>query len=320
MIKNILTTMSVAVVATCAMNASALNIVLTNDDGYETENIQALYSALTNAGHDVIMSAPKGAQSGTSGMIEFLAPVEVGETNGQYYVDSTPAASVLYGIDVLAMNKWGAFPDLVLSGPNEGNNIGLVTPHSGTIGAAVAAINKGIPTIALSAEGADEYAAEVVAELTVQLVASLDEGRGPLLPPNTGLNVNMPAIAEGQTTDDFSFEMTKIGTAAPFGLQFSDDLSMDPVVYYYLVIEGGMPEDYFFQVYGGKAGVAIASPYTMGGYPEDRNKSSEGNVFEDGDKVTVSVIEGTYQADSRKEALVKGKLMKMSKGKKHCRR
>lgn len=313
----------IAGAAAAAINASALNIVLTNDDGYETVNIQTLYAALTDAGHDVIMSAPKGAQSGTSGKIEFLTPVDVGETNGQHWVDSTPAAAVLYGIDVLAIEKWGAFPDLVVSGPNEGNNIGLVTPHSGTVGAAVAAINKGIPTIAVSAEGEDAHGAAVVGALTVELVDALDKGRGPLLPLNTGLNVNVPAVAENQTADDFSFSMTTLGTAAPFGLKFSDDLSMDPVVYYYLVIEGGMPEDYFFQAYGGKSGVAIAAPYTMGGYPEDTNQRSEGNVFADGDKVTVSVIEGTYSADKIKELAVGAKLRKLtrpSKPSKHCRK
>jgi hypothetical protein len=95
---------------------------------------------------------------------------------------------------------------------------------------------------------------------------------------------------------------------------------MSPIVYYYLVVEGGMPEDYFFSQYYGKAGVGIVVPYTMAGYPEDTNPHSEGNVFLEGDKVTVSVIEGTYQADSQKEAFVKGKLAKPSKGRKHCRK
>ena len=58
-----------------AQHASALNIVITNDDGFETPNIQALYDALVAAGHDVILSAPYSGQSGTSGMIAFLRPI-----------------------------------------------------------------------------------------------------------------------------------------------------------------------------------------------------------------------------------------------------
>ena len=51
--KNII---SAVVLASMASQVAALNIVLTNDDGFETANIQALYSALLAAGHDVILS------------------------------------------------------------------------------------------------------------------------------------------------------------------------------------------------------------------------------------------------------------------------
>ena len=102
--------------------AHALNIVLTNDDGFETANIQSLYTALRTAGHDVIMSAPYSGQSGTGGQIAFLQPIGpteeqspggavpagspgVGPTGlgpQQFYVTGSPAASVLYGVDVQA--------------------------------------------------------------------------------------------------------------------------------------------------------------------------------------------------------------------------
>ena len=159
---------SLVCVATLAMfagPAAALNIVLTNDDGFETANIQTLYEALVEAGHDVIMSAPYSGQSGTSGKIAFLQPIAdtsevseggllpagspgVGETRidvQQFYVDGSPTASVLYGIDVKAMQIWASYPDLVISGPNEGNNLGVITPHSGTVGATVAALIKAFP-------------------------------------------------------------------------------------------------------------------------------------------------------------------------------
>ncbi|MFP8881318.1 MAG: 5'/3'-nucleotidase SurE, partial [Myxococcota bacterium] len=143
-----------------ALPASALDIVLTNDDGFETPNIQALFTALVDAGHNVIMSAPYLGQSGTSGEIAFLTPIlptsesseagllptgspGVGPTTiapQQFYVDGSPAASVLRGIDVSAEQIFGRPPDLVISGPNEGNNLGLVTPHSGTVGATVTAL------------------------------------------------------------------------------------------------------------------------------------------------------------------------------------
>jgi 5'-nucleotidase len=68
----------------------------------------------------------------------------IGETSlasQQYYVNGSPAA--LYGIDVKAQDIWGSRPDLLISGPNEGNNLGVITPHSGTVGVTVTALNKG---------------------------------------------------------------------------------------------------------------------------------------------------------------------------------
>ena len=60
---------TIALLSALTTPAAALNIVLTNDDGFETANIQALYRALSAAGHDVILSAPYAGQSGTSGMV-----------------------------------------------------------------------------------------------------------------------------------------------------------------------------------------------------------------------------------------------------------
>lgn len=296
----------VAVLATAAAPSFALDIVLTNDDGFETENIQALYAALVDAGHDVILSAPYLGQSGTGGQIAFLQPIAptaepseggllpagspgVGETTlgaQQFYVDGSPAAAVLYGIDVKAPEIWGAPPDLVISGPNEGNNLGIITPHSGTLGAAVTALNKGIPAIAVSAANGNADEAEVVAELVVRLVDALDGPNGVGLPAGTGLNVNTPPIdTAGSDADDFRFVFTQIGSSASFGLQFFENLGDSPVAQGY-----GIPADI------GLPGVSIAMPPESAGYPVDDSPRSESNAL--GELVmTVSPIQGTYAAD-----------------------
>ena len=54
--------------------------------------------------------------------------------------------------DVVAPKRWGKAPDLVLSGPNEGQNVGKVVVHSGTIGNVQFSAGRGIPSIALSAD------------------------------------------------------------------------------------------------------------------------------------------------------------------------
>jgi 5'-nucleotidase len=300
--------------------AAALNIVLTNDDGFETANIQALHEALVEAGHDVILSAPYSGQSGTSGQIAFLQPITntseaseggllpagspgVGETNidaQQFYVDGSPTASALYGIDIKAMQIWESYPDLVISGPNEGNNLGVITPHSGTVGATVTALNKGIPAIAVSGESGDEAQAEVVADLVVKLVDALDGPKGIGLPERTGLNVNMPEIdITSQTAEDFEFKFTRIGISSSLGLQFYERLGDSPIA-----VAFGIPPETDLP------GVSVEIPATLAGYPEDDSAMSETNALQE-KIVTVSVIQGTYAADTPTENKVKAKLAKL---------
>jgi 5'-nucleotidase len=103
----------------------ALRIVLTNDDGFEHRNIQALLAALKAAGHDVILSAPFRNQSGASahlGALTKISPTPFSAAGGriaagapgvgpttlaadQYHVDSSPVAAVLYGLDYPAKAK-----------------------------------------------------------------------------------------------------------------------------------------------------------------------------------------------------------------------
>lgn len=281
----------------------SLNVILTNDDGFETEFIQALYHALEGAGHNVVMSAPYAGQSGTSGFIRFLQPIlptsedspegtisagsfGIGETTlgeQQYYADTTPAGAVLFGIDVLAPRIFGGPPDLVISGPNEGNNIGLVTPHSGTIGAAVTAINKGIPTIAVS--GPQTGNAQLVAALTVKVVDAIVGKDGEIaLPIGSGLNVNIPETTS-ENVHDYAYVYTTLSAAADFGLQFFEDLGDSPIATGF-----GIPP--------GFPGVSVTIPYTAAGYPVDNNENAEGNVFDDL-IVTVSPIEGLYASDDK---------------------
>ena len=306
--------------ASLASQVAALNIVLTNDDGFETANIQALYSALLAAGHDVILSAPYSGQSGTSGQIAFLRPISptteaseegllpagsygIGETSiapQQYYVNGSPAAAALYGMDVKARDIWGSRPDLLISGPNEGNNLGVITPHSGTVGATVTALNKGIPAVAVSAKSGDAEEAEVVADLMVKLVDELDGPNGVKLPVGIGLNVNMPGIdVATQSADDFTFKFTRIGTSSTMGLQFYEALGESPTA-----VGFGIPDDTSLP------GVSVEIPATVAGYPEDTSPHSESNALQP-KIVTVSVIQGTYAASRPAVIKVRVKLMQL---------
>ncbi len=235
--------------------ALALDIVLTNDDGFETANIRALYQRLKAAGHDVVIAAPTQNNSGRSAAVEYqkemkplARPTRYGGVPAGapgvgvdphdpdiHYVDGTPVTSMLYGLDVVAAKRWGGPPDLVISGPNEGGNVGPSIVSSGTVGNALYAINRGLPAIAVSDGPWDKVSHErltpqsrswAVADAIVRLVGALEAGRRPgkpLLPPGSGLNVNLPHVDAAQLATA-PFVQSRIGGTADYVPVFFEKL------------------------------------------------------------------------------------------------
>jgi 5'-nucleotidase len=286
-----------------------LNIILTNDDGFETPLIQALFNELVAAGHNVVMSAPYEGQSGTAAKIDFLAPITnttraspkgtipagslgIGNTTlkpNQFYVNGAVTGAALYGIDVLGPMFFGAGKiDLLLSGPNEGQNVGLFSPHSGTVGAVVTTLNRGnVPAIACSADSSEPNPT-LIGKLMVKFIGALNRtSTGGLSFRGAGLNLNFPRLSPSTTVDDYSFFGTTTGIATnSVGLRFVARLSDCP----FAVARGvNVP----------LPGLCLDAPYTASGYPLDTNPLSEGNLIQNGQRsIAVSVIEGTYQADA----------------------
>lgn len=191
-----------------ASPALALNILLTNDDGWEAPGIQSLLKTLTAAGHKVTLVAPVADQSGRGGAMTtriggYVAVNRVGD--GMWSVDGTPTDSVRAGLQVILRETP---PDLVISGSNFGQNLGRSGAHqSGTVNAALQAAFLGYPAIAISVgirfdeAGAKPHrfpstiatfgqAGQLLATMLVELEqASPDR----LLPPGLALNINVPA-------------------------------------------------------------------------------------------------------------------------------
>ncbi|WP_322615443.1 5'/3'-nucleotidase SurE [Pseudomonas sp. BIC9C] len=148
-----------------SMQANALNILLTNDDGCRAPGIDAMYRALTAAGHKVTLVGPLNDSSGISAAsvvvpgqalaVTELAPGKfcVGPPQGytppagKTSAIGTPVDAVNVGLDVILKDSP---PDLVVSGSNFGENVGPLTQMSGTLNAAVRAMFKGIPAVAVS--------------------------------------------------------------------------------------------------------------------------------------------------------------------------
>ena len=182
----------------------ALDILLTNDDGWDSIGIQTLKLALEAAGHNVTLVAPLDNRSGSSVSLT-LDTVQVQQMSGnEYAVDGTPATCVLLGISGILDGR----PDLVVSGTNKGKNVGPDTPFSGTVGAAIAALRAGLPAIAMSTkppvnDETDPRFAEHfqnVADFAVRLIDRLktvNPAPG-VLPKRTALNVNYPPLPPAQ--------------------------------------------------------------------------------------------------------------------------
>lgn len=198
-------------VATHAAEQPPLRILLVSDDGCQSEGSQALFTALDKQGYDVWLSAPLHNQSGMGTAVTFkvgkpLHYQKIGER--QYCFDGTPVDSVLFGLTALMADQK---PDLVISGVNDGPNVGVNQFNSGTVSAAARAVRHGIPALAVSMGFRIEEAkqgfpsshqyipagVEYTQALLAKLAAQRVEGQ-PLLPKGTGLSVNYPPYPQAE--------------------------------------------------------------------------------------------------------------------------
>ncbi|MEV6685027.1 5'/3'-nucleotidase SurE [Streptomyces sp. NPDC051130] len=197
---------AVASPQTAPAPTAPLRILLTNDDGYDAPGIRKAFERLTAAGHDVTIVAPLTNQSGAGTKMTSAHAIAVKHPEPKVWaVDGTPGDSVAFGLsEVFA----GRAPDLVVSGTNFGPNVAGLATHSGTVGGAVAALESGVPAIALSTGGvsAPDPVATVNAmgptvDFAIKLIDRLRARAksGPLLPEGVGLNVNHPVVgADGK--------------------------------------------------------------------------------------------------------------------------
>ena len=123
-----------------------MKILISNDDGYQAPGLMALYDALKDVA-EVEVIAPEQNNSAKSNALTLHSPLYVTRAaNGFRYVNGTPADCVHIALTGLLDYR----PDLVVSGINNGANMGDDTIYSGTVGAAMEGFLFGIPAIAFS--------------------------------------------------------------------------------------------------------------------------------------------------------------------------
>ncbi|MFO1340117.1 MAG: 5'/3'-nucleotidase SurE [Burkholderiaceae bacterium] len=187
-----------------------MRILIANDDGYLAPGIAALVQACQGLGEiDVI--APEQNASGTSNALSLTRPLSVHEARGEpvqgfRFVNGTPSDSVHIALTGLLPHK----PDLVLSGINQGANMGDDTLYSGTVAAAMEGYLFGVPAIAFSQAEKGwmhlDAAARTARRVVEAVLASVRER--PTAQRAWLLNVNIPNRADA---DELPWVTTRLG-------------------------------------------------------------------------------------------------------------
>ena len=194
-----------------------MNILISNDDGYRAPGIVALYEAFKSLGH-VEVVAPELNNSAKSNALTLNSPLYVHQGEpGFRYINGTPADCVHIALTGLLDFR----PDLIISGINNGANMGDDTIYSGTVGAAMEGFLMGIPSIAFSQVDKGWEYVDVAAQRARALVdgfmqkglirhfsgnQTLDEQQPWLL------NVNIPNLPMGEQK---GFKICRLGRRHP---------------------------------------------------------------------------------------------------------
>lgn len=179
-----------------------LRVLISNDDGIYAPGINALADALKSIA-DIDVVAPDRNRSGASHSLTLSRPVRINELdNGYRSVEGTPSDCVHLALTGLFDEK----PHIVVSGINNGANLGDDVLYSGTVAAAMEGRFLGYPAIAISLVGDNCRHYDTAARVAQDMVAYLQESP---LPPATILNVNVPDVPYA---DLKGFEVTKLGT------------------------------------------------------------------------------------------------------------
>ena len=164
-----------------------MKILLSNDDGYFSPGIECLARFLSEVA-EITVVAPERDRSGASNSLTLDRPLSFRRSaNGFYYVNGTPTDCVHLAVTGVL----DELPDMVVSGINQGANMGDDTLYSGTVAAATEGFLLGVPSIAVSLCSKEGRHYETAGRVALEMVQMLREKNvaKPLL-----LNVNVPDV------------------------------------------------------------------------------------------------------------------------------
>jgi 5'-nucleotidase len=164
-----------------------MKILLSNDDGYFAPGLNILAEHIAKIA-EITVVAPERNRSGASNSLTLDRPLSVKKaSNGFFYVNGTPTDCVHTALTGLMPSM----PDMVISGINDGANMGDDTIYSGTVAAAMEGYLLGIPSIAISMSQHNAAHFETAARVAVELVQHYQKNQ---FKSPTMLNVNVPDV------------------------------------------------------------------------------------------------------------------------------
>ena len=178
-----------------------MRILLSNDDGYQSDGLATLAVALSGLA-DIVVVAPDRNQSGASHSLTLSVPLRVDRTReGIYSVNGTPTDCVHLALTGLLDKE----PDMVIAGINHGANLGDDVLYSGTVAAAAEGRFLGFPAIAISLVGDNPRNFDTAGRAVQVLLQELEKSP---LPADTTLNINVPDMPYSELN---GFQATRLG-------------------------------------------------------------------------------------------------------------
>lgn len=187
------------------------NILLTNDDGFESSGLYALKEALSDIAR-VLIVAPASEKSACAHSLTLTRPLSFIRIDDDFYKleDGTPSDCIYLAHH--ALYKQGYKPDLIISGINLGSNMGEDITYSGTAAGAMEGCIQGIPSIAISQVMSDKNRSKhfdftLAKQCIREIVQNIFENGFPL-GERKFLNINVPNIKPSECK---GYKITQMG-------------------------------------------------------------------------------------------------------------
>jgi len=237
-----------------------LRVLVSNDDGVDAPGIIALARELSKFA-TVTVAAPAQNASGASHGMTFSDPIFVTESEKDgvkwFGIRATPATCVRLALESLLAEK----PDFVLTGINRGENLGLITYYSATLGSAREGSFGGIPAISVNLESGPGMDYSTAAEFAAALVRTLAKN-----PIKSGffINVNVPNLARDKIKGAL---VVPVDPQPPYQ-RFERRVTPDGKVYYWNTYKPLVPGTEKTDVWAVRNGYIAVSPLSID--PTDR--------------------------------------------------